>query len=467
MPPLSLRYRKRRAAAARRQAPANIFYNAKTNFNNNGSLSQNIKLGNNSNIHSILRTKDPNWLVHQSPTTLGGIAKSYGLSGKARSMFIGIMLISARIVNGQTVPATLTKNTLSGNSKVSIYNQNKSSFVPRPEDVQNSLQSALVSISSSTSSEKFSCSYKTSNAEWKAASRAKNWMGRNTSEQELNRLRRAQETACNAEREQKSKEVIVIGETAGKAIASVYTHGQEELTRAQLKNLQTRANAEAERALRAEKAAANAKAALNKAQEKHARNLVEERAKAKNEAEKAAIARQAAIEAEKFRKSLAGRLARAKGAFLGGLANVGGAAGETLGSTAGIFSTTARWLKGSIPVIVVTAVSAALLAGVGFVNFWTGGSIRRALKLIKDISKSTKSESAETTARRLASNIKEAVPMNSPPRAANQRQSPRVANQRQSPRAANQSPPKRLTVFKFSSPNNNAARRQARARRFA
>jgi hypothetical protein len=49
------------------------------------------------------------------------------------------------------------------------------------------------------------------------------------------------------------------------------------------------------------------------------------------------------------------------------------------------------------------------------------------------------------------------------PRQANQRQSPRQANQRQAPRQANQ---RRMTVFTRSSPANNAARRQARLRRF-
>jgi hypothetical protein len=48
-------------------------------------------------------------------------------------------------------------------------------------------------------------------------------------------------------------------------------------------------------------------------------------------------------------------------------------------------------------------------------------------------------------------------------RQANQRQSPRQANQRQAPRQANQ---RRMTVFTRSSPANNAARRQARLRRF-
>lgn len=362
--------------------------------NNGGALN-----GSNESIRNALRSRNASVLTTSSPRTLGRIGGAYGLGRRGKAFFVAVMMASAQIATGQAISkgtalaVTNSANPTNNGPLAQYMGSNKTNLALAPAPaISNALDESIALIVESVKPDAFVCSFSYSNANWKKAGSATNWLGRNISAQELKKMEETVDRACESQRKQAGQTAVAVARSAGTALATLSTSGAEQYISSQLSLAQQQLNAQTT-------ALARAQAALNAVQRQRQTNAAAHAAALKQAQAEYEAQLQAFKNSQAWRKTARNAWARAVeggGYVLSAPFEAGGKVG---GFVVGLLNDINNLRRLAIGIIF----SVAVLLGYGYIETITGGkissSILRLLKLFRNMKNVTADEASRPIAK--------------------------------------------------------------------
>jgi len=337
----------------------------------------------NASLRNALRNRNASALDSVSPRTLGRIGGAYGLGRRGKAFFIAVMMASSQIASGQVVSrssaialANATGQANAGPLRAYMGSNKTNLAFASQASIVDALDTSVANLVKSVKPEDFACSVY-NNANWKRAGSARNYLGRNTSAQELAKM----DKVCEMRRKQGGDAAQAYAHASGTSIATLTTAGVEQLMSSQLILAQKQLNAHTTSLERAQ-------AALNKVKQNRESNKAEAAANLAAARAKYNANLQAFKNSQTLRKSLRNTriaIVQGTGKVLSTIPEAAGQVGEFI--TGGL-----KDINSYRRLLVGLAFAVCALLAYGFIEMSTAGMIGYSIRKLFDLRRKLKAD---------------------------------------------------------------------------